>query len=88
MNRIFRSWLTSPWFLPLVFGLAGLLVWEIGLLIINPDGFVLPRPTEILSELQANWDEIYQASRNTGFIIVTSLFGGVILGVIAALIVT
>lgn len=84
----FRSLLTSSWFLPVVFGLAGLLVWELGLLVINPDGFVLPRPTEILSELRANWDEIYQASRNTGFIIVSSLAGGVLLGAIAALIVT
>ena len=84
----FRSALTSPWFLPVAFGLAGLLVWELGLLVINPDGFVLPRPTEILSELQANWDDIFQASRNTGFIIVSSLAGGVVLGVLAALIVT
>ena len=84
----FRSALTSPWFLPVAFGLAGLLVWELGLLVINPDGFVLPRPTEILAELQANWDDIFQASRNTGFIIVSSLAGGVVLGVLAALIVT
>lgn len=94
------SWLkkasSSPWFLPVVFGAAGLLLWELGLWLINPDGFVLPRPSEIIAVLSKEdrgvdntiFESIFEASRATGFIILSSLVVGVALGAAAALITT
>jgi NitT/TauT family transport system permease protein len=70
------------------FGLGGLLLWEVSLLIISPEGFVLPPPSEILAAFFENIDEIWAASRNTGFIVVTGLIGGVALGIAWALLVS
>lgn len=70
---------------------AGLVLvggWELVLRITDPAGFVLPPPSDIVSSLFENWDDISQAARNTGFIIVTGLVAGVVLAVIAALLVT
>lgn len=71
-----------------VFGIGGLLLWEISLRIISPEGFVLPPPSEILAAFFENLDEILAATRNTGFIVVTGLIGGIALGVAWALLVS
>jgi len=71
-----------------VFGIGGLLLWEISLWIISPEGFVLPPPSEILAAFFENLDEILAATRNTGFIVVTGLVGGIALGVAWALLVS
>ncbi len=73
---------------PLIGGLAILAFWELALLITNPDGFVLPPPSEILAAVFDNWEAVFDAARNTGFIIVSGLVVGVLLAVIAALLVT
>lgn len=86
----------SPWLLPLIFGVGGLLIWEFGLWATNPERFLLPRPSEIISVLSEDdrgvdntiFESIFEASRTTGFIILSSLVAGVILGVAAALITT
>jgi len=83
IRRIVRS--SSP---AIILGIAGLVVWEAALRIIQPDGFVLPAPTEILASLIENFDEIWVATKNTGYIVVTGLIAGVILGVAWALLVS
>lgn len=72
----------------LVIGVGGLLFWEISLLIIQPDGFVLPPPSAIFAAFIENIDEIWVATKNTGFIVITGLIAGVALGVAWALLVS
>jgi len=72
----------------LAFGIGGLLLWELALLIIQPEGFVLPAPSAILIAFFDDFQEILTASKNTGFIVVTGLVGGVALGVAWALLVS
>jgi len=72
----------------LVFGIGGLLLWELALFIIQPEGFVLPAPSAILIAFFDDFQEILTASKNTGFIVVTGLVGGVALGVAWALLVS
>jgi NitT/TauT family transport system permease protein len=71
-----------------VTGLIILGIWEGGLALIQPDGFVLPPPSDIVGALFENWDKIWAGTKTTGFIIVTGLIGGVIVGALAALLVT
>ena len=73
---------------PLVVGLAILGVWQGLLTLINPDGFVLPTPLEILAKLVEDFDVIWAGALNTGFVAITGLLGGVVLGALAALAVT
>lgn len=78
----------SPW-LPVV--VAGFVIfggWELALTIYNPDGFVLPPPSDIVASFVDNFDVVWQAVKVTGFIIVTGLVAGVVAGAAAALIVT
>lgn len=82
ISRFFRS--AAP---AVVVGVGGLLFWELSLQIIQPDGFVLPPPSEILVALFENFNQIWAATKNTGYIVVTGLIGGVVLGVVWALLV-
>ncbi len=82
MNRLAR------WSAPLVAGVIIVAGWELLLVLWNPDGFVLPPPSEIIGSVFDNWDAIWAAARNTGFVIVTGLVAGVAVGVAAALLVT
>jgi NitT/TauT family transport system permease protein len=70
---------------PLAAGAALLLLWESLLRALRPDGFLLPAPTAIVSALLADAGPIWSASRATGFVVVTGLAGGIVLGVVAAL---
>lgn len=83
ISKVFRG--SAP---AIVVGFGGLLFWEVSLLVINPDGFVLPAPSAILAAFFENFDEIWVATRNTGFIVITGLIGGVVLGVVWALLVS
>lgn len=76
------------WSAPIVAGLLLFGSWELVLVVVDPEGFVLPRPSEIVSALVDNRDAVLDAAQNTGYIIVTGLIGGVIVGVTAALLVT
>jgi NitT/TauT family transport system permease protein len=69
-------------------GLAFLAVWEGALAITQPDAFVLPPPSQILAAFFDNYPEIWSATKNTGYIVVTGLIGGVVLGVLWALLVS
>lgn len=71
-----------------VIGVGGLVVWELALRIISPEGFVLPPPSKILAAFFDNIDVIATATRNTGYIVVTGLVAGVVLGVVWALLVS
>ena len=73
---------------PVVAGLVIFVVWEGLLAVFNPDGFVLPAPSEVTAAFFENWSEIWTATLNTGFVIVSGLIAGVVLGVAAALLVT
>lgn len=73
---------------PIVAGLAIFVVWEVALLITDPDGFVLPPPTDIVAALFADFDAIATATRTTGWIVVSGLAAGIVVGVAAALVVT
>ena len=71
----------------LVVGVGGLLLWELAILVISPDGFVLPAPSAILAAFFEDFRVIWTATMNTGFIVITGLIGGVVLGVAWALLV-
>jgi len=83
ISRAFRGFAPA-----VVVGVGGLAFWELSLLIIDPEGFVLPPPSSILAAFNENFEEIWVASMNTGFIVVTGLIGGVVLGVVWALLVS
>ena len=72
----------------ILLGVGGLVVWELALRTISPEGFVLPPPTEIAAAFLDDLDVIWTATRNTGYIVVTGLVGGVVLGVGWALLVS
>ena len=71
-----------------VIGAGGLLLWELSLSIIQPEGFVLPPPTAILEAFIDTFDVIWVATKNTGYIVITGLVAGVALGVVWALLVS
>ncbi len=78
----------AVWLAPLIFGVLLLLFWEGVLWALDPEGFVLPRPSEIYRAFIDDFSKIWSATKNTGYIMVTGLIGGVILGVIVAFLVT
>jgi NitT/TauT family transport system permease protein len=73
---------------PIVVGALGLVLWEGSLRLFNPKGFVLPPPSEILGKLTENWETVLTASQATGYVVVTGLIGGVMLGIFAAMLVS
>lgn len=77
-----------PWTSPLLAGATILGVWEALLRVLNPEGFVLPPPSEIVAAFIDNFGDIYGAAKVTGFVIVTGLLAGLVLAVVAALLVT
>jgi NitT/TauT family transport system permease protein len=72
----------------LAIGVLFLAIWEGALWIAQPDAFVLPPPSQILDAFFDNGSEIWSATKNTGYIAVTGLIGGVVLGVLWALLVS
>ena len=77
-----------PYTAPLVTGVIILAGWEGTLALMGPDGFVLPPPSKILGALIQNRTDVWSASRNTGFVIITGMVVGVIFGALAALLVS
>lgn len=73
---------------PLVTGVVLLAVWEGALRLFEPDGFVLPLPSEIVAAVGRERDVLIEAGRNTGWVIVSGLVVGVVVGAVAALVVT
>lgn len=73
---------------PVVAGLVILGLWEGLLTWFSSDGFLLPRPSRIVVEMVDNRSAIVSAVQNTGFVVVTGLVGGIVLGVVAALLVS
>ncbi len=73
---------------PVVSGMVIFGGWELILRATDPDGFVLPPPTDIVASLVDNRGPIWDATRNTGWIIVSGLVVGVLVGVAGALLVT
>lgn len=72
---------------PLVAGLAILALWEGLLRVFKPDGFLLPRPTAIVAAIVSDAGPLWSATQTTGYVVVTGLAAGVVLGVLAALLV-
>ena len=64
-----------------------LVVWEGALSILQPEGFVLPPPSDIIGALGENRVDIWNATRITGWNIISGLFFGVVFAVGAALLV-
>lgn len=83
ISRAFRSFAPA-----IIVGVGGLLLWELSLQILQPKGFLLPAPSAILAALFENIDEIWAATKNTGYIVVTGLVAGVVLGAVWALLVS
>jgi len=71
-----------------VIGVVFLVLWEGVLAVLQPQGFVLPPPSEIVIAFFDDVSVIWAASRNTGYIVITGLIGGVALGVLWALLVS
>lgn len=82
-GRAGRAWLP-----PIVFGVVLLGLWEAALAITDPEGFVLPSPSDIGSAIGEDWSTIWSATKVTGFVIVTGLAFGIVIGVLGALLVT
>ncbi|MXW97027.1 MAG: ABC transporter permease, partial [Acidimicrobiaceae bacterium] len=82
-KTLLRSWLPPVVAAAVIFG-----GWEAVLAVVRPDGFVLPPPSEIGSAVVENFDAIITATGVTGFIIVTGLLAGVVVGAAFALLVT
>lgn len=78
----------QPFAAPLVAGIVIFGGWELTLAILGPEGFVLPPPSDIIGAMADNSDDIRAAARNTGWVIVSGLAAGVVVGVIAAVLVT
>jgi NitT/TauT family transport system permease protein len=72
---------------PLVAGVVLLVLWEGLLRVLRPDGFLLPRPSAIASAFAADAPALWSATRTTGYVVLTGLAMGVVLGVVAALLV-
>ena len=51
----------------LIIGIGGLVLWEVSFAILQPEGFVLPAPSEIMAAFIENSDEIWAATKNTGY---------------------
>lgn len=82
-KAVLRAWLPPVVAAAIMFG-----CWEALLAVLNPDGFVLPPPSRIVSALFGDFDTISTATGITGFIIVTGLIAGVAVGALAAVLVT
>lgn len=72
---------------PLIAGVIILVVWEGLLAILQPDGFVLPPPSDILGSLGTNFAKVWQATKITGWNVVSGLIAGVVFASGAALLV-
>ena len=72
---------------PLIVGIGILVLWEGFLGIFQPDGFVLPPPSDILGSVAENASELWSAARITGWVVVSGLVVGVALAVAASLLV-
>ena len=73
---------------PVMAAVIGFGGWELLLWLTQPDGFVLPPPSEIAGAVAENFTAIQTGTKVTGFIVVTGLLAGVLCGVAAALLVT
>ena len=82
-KALLRSWLPPMMAAVVIFG-----GWGAILAVLRPDGFVLPPPSDIGSAVAENFDAIITATGVTGFIIVTGLLAGVVVGATFALLVT
>ena len=78
-----RAWLPPVVAAVVLFG-----GWELMLTVVNAEGFVLPQPSEIVGAAFDNSQSILTATRVTGFIVVTGLLAGVVVGVTAAVLVS
>ncbi|GMR01887.1 MAG: ABC transporter permease [Acidimicrobiia bacterium] len=83
ISRALRSFAPA-----IIVGVGGLLFWELSLQILQPEGFLLPAPSAIIASLFENVDEIWVATKNTGYIVVTGLVAGVVSGGVWALLVS
>lgn len=86
MNRLSLSGLSGI-AAPLVAGVVMLVLWEGVLAVLQPEGFVLPPPSDIVGALGENFSDVWAAARITGWNIVSGLIAGVIAAVGAALLV-
>jgi NitT/TauT family transport system permease protein len=73
---------------PLIVGVGGLALWELVLTVLNPQAFVLPRPSVIAGKVVEQWSTIVTATTSTGFIAVTGLVAGALLGIVVAILVS
>ena len=84
MNRARLQMLVPP----VAVGVGGLILWESALVILKPQAFVLPRPSVIAGKVVDQWSAIVTATSNTGFIAVTGLVAGAMLGIALAVLVS
>lgn len=66
--------------------MGGLVFWEAVVRVFQIRAFILPKPSEIIERLIAQWDVIIAATGNTLFEAAGGLVGGTSLGVIIALV--
>ncbi|AFU03337.1 ABC transporter permease [Nocardia brasiliensis ATCC 700358] len=71
---------------PLLFGVGGLLLWQLLTTVAGVPSFLLPAPSAIASEFTANFDRIFDASTATGTNALLGLLAGGVLGIVAAIV--
>jgi len=68
-------------FLPaLLVGIGALVLWEVAVVVLDIDEFLLPKPSSIFQALVDEWPVMWRAGRETGKIAVTGLLVGIIAG--------
>ncbi|WP_280395856.1 ABC transporter permease [Nocardia brasiliensis] len=83
------SWKTLlPWrtmLPPLLFGVGGLMLWQLLTTVAGVPSFLLPAPSAIAREFTGNFDRILDASTATGANALLGLLAGGVLGIVAAM---
>ena len=69
---------------PLLFGVAGLVSWELFIDVSGIKEFLLPRPVAIWTALLDGWAPILDGARKTAWVAVSGLAAGVVVAVVGA----
>jgi NitT/TauT family transport system permease protein len=67
-------------------GVGILVLWEVFVVVRDVKPFLLPKPSFIWSEINANWSGIWSATKETGFNAFVGLLVGTALGIAVALV--
>ncbi|MFE9324938.1 ABC transporter permease [Nocardia sp. NPDC052278] len=76
----------KTWLPPVVFGVGGLVLWQVLTVVAGVPSFLLPAPTAIAKQFTENFDRIVDAATATGTNALIGLLAGAVLGIAAAMV--